>query len=48
MTGKPNYKPLIAIVLVVFIGLSVAYLVDPEIYTGLGSKLTGAYIVCNP
>lgn len=46
MPGKPVYKPLIAIVLVIFIGLSVAYLLNPEIYTGLGSKLTGAYNVC--
>ena len=43
MPGDVNYKPVIFMAVIIFTGFSVAYLVSPGIFTGLGSKFTGSY-----
>ena len=47
MPGEASYKPVIIFTLIVFIGFSIAYIMNPEILTGLGSKLTDSYITCD-
>lgn len=47
MPGGANYKPALILTLVLFIGAASAYLMSPEIFTGLGAKFTDSYIVCD-